>query len=72
MEVIEFEFIRGFENYLITSDGKVFSIDTDKFSKPRLRGKKTTQYYCVCLYNQKKKQNISVHKLVADAFLEKH
>jgi hypothetical protein len=64
--------IKEFENYLITVDGKVFSLKTMSFLK--LRKNRENGYYRTELYdgklnNNKKRKNLSIARLVADAYL---
>jgi hypothetical protein len=64
--------IKEFENYLITVDGKVFSLKTMSFLK--LRKNRENGYYRAELYdgklnNNKKSKNLSIARLVANAYL---
>ena len=64
--------IEGFENYLISLDGKVFSLNTMSFLK--LRKNRENGYFRAELYNNnltnnKKSKNLSVARLVANAYL---
>lgn len=64
----EWKDIKGFEGmYRVSNTGKVYSIRRNIILKP-----KTDRYgYCVvCLWNGKN-NHTTVHRLVADAFLEK-
>ena len=58
--------IEGFENYLVASSGRVFSLRNNKYlkSSPNARG-----YYLVGLYHKGKMVTKYVHRLVAEAFL---
>jgi hypothetical protein len=62
-----FRFIKNFENYMISDEGRVFSIKKHKFLKPRLNN---WGYYYVSLYNYNIKKNFTVHRLVGLHFLE--
>lgn len=58
--------IKGFDNYQVTDDGRVWSKKSRKFLKQSdLNG-----YKVVTLYNSKKAKNYLVHRLVATEFLE--
>ena len=58
--------IRGYPNYLIEPDGRVFS----KFSNKYLKfNEKKNHYYSVELFNENGSKRLSVHRLVADAYL---
>jgi hypothetical protein len=64
--------IEGFDNYLISVDGKVFSLKTMSFLK--LRKNRENGYYRAELYNgklnnNKKSKNLSIARLVANAYL---
>jgi len=64
--------IEGFENYLISLDGKVFSLKTMSFLK--LKKSIKHGYFRAELYNKnlnktKKSKIFSVHRLVANAYL---
>ena len=60
------EKIRGFENYSVTRDGKVFSHNRNKFIKYQINNR---GYCYVQLCNKKKRLTTSVHRLVALAFI---
>lgn len=61
-----FKQVEHFEDYLIFSDGRVFSTKTNIFLK-LLRDKKG---YCVCkLLNGKNRKEAKIHRLVAHAFI---
>lgn len=54
--------VNGYENYLISKSGLVYSIKSKKLLKPTV----DTKGYCkVALYNDERKLNISLHRLVA-------
>lgn len=60
--------IKGWEDkYLIYSDGRVYSLVSHKFLKPRLS---MDGYERVALNNEGKSYEYRVHRLVAEAFLE--
>lgn len=62
--------IKGFEEYLIFNDGRVYSTKRNKFLSPRLSGRKTRQYYKVALYDGLgKPKNTFIHRLVAEHFI---
>lgn len=62
------KFIEGFENYKITTEGKVLSKHYGKLrvlsSVPDKFG-----YRCVGLYNHGTKKTVKIHRLVATAFI---
>jgi len=58
--------IKGFENYLITLDGKVFSLYTMKFIKSRVTN---AGYQQIQLFNKSNYKYFLVHRLVADAYI---
>ena len=59
--------IDGFENYAITSNGKVFNVNTmkEKIPTDNQRG-----YLYVDLYNSGKRKRFYVHRLVAQYYIE--
>lgn len=57
----------GYEGlYSVTKDGRVFSHFKDKFLTPKNRG----EYHAVSLYKDGSRKNHSIHRLVAETFLE--
>lgn len=71
----EFRYIVGYPNYVVTSFGKVINIKTLTILKPRKQygsGKKQDSYrtYWVALCKNGKPKNFSIHRLVAEAFLD--
>jgi hypothetical protein len=58
--------IKGFEDYLITLDGKVFSLKTMKFLKLRVTN---AGYNQIQLFNKDGYKYFSVHRLVAEAYI---
>ena len=54
--------------YQVSRDGRVFSLVTNKWLKPRSAG---NGYHAVMLYKDKKGKNFLVHRLVAEAFVER-
>jgi len=60
--------IPSFDGYSVTKDGRVYSLVTNKWLKPRNAG---AGYQSVMLYKDKKGKNFYVHRLVAEAFLDK-
>ena len=58
--------IAGYDGlYAITNDGKVWSYRKNTFLNPYL----TRGYLKVCLYKDKSKKQVLIHRLVAEAFL---
>ena len=63
----EIKDIKGFEGlYKVTSDGKVYSVRSKIFLKPRIK----EEYETLKLTVNYKRKSFSVHRLVAAAFLE--
>lgn len=58
--------VKGFENYLITLDGRVFSLYTMKFIKSKITN---AGYHQIQLFNKGVYKHFSVHRLVADAYI---
>lgn len=56
--------VRGYPNYLIYPDGRVWSKKSEIFLKPRLTGKKY-KYYAVNLWDGYSCRNHKIHRLVA-------
>ena len=59
--------IEGFENYLISDDGKVYNSKTNKELKQQIS---TSGYYNIQLYKNKKVYMKYIHRLVAKAFID--
>ena len=59
--------IKGFEDYLITLDGKVFSLKTMKFLKSKVTN---AGYSQIQLFNKNGYKYFSVHRLVAEAYIQ--
>ena len=61
------KWIEEFENlYKISKTGKVFSVRSDRFLK---NSPSSTGYHKVVLYNNGFRKTMSVHRLVAEAFI---
>lgn len=58
--------IPGYENYLVTSWGRVFNTETGEYLKPYSHYK---GYLRVDLFNEDGKKHFKVHRLVAQAFI---
>lgn len=58
--------IKGYPNYIVTSNGKVYNIKTNLEKSP---GKDTKGYLKVDLYRSGRRRTFKIHRLVADAFL---
>jgi len=59
--------VKGFENYLITLDGRVFSLYTMKFIKSKVTN---AGYHQIQLFSGKGNyKHFSVHRLVAEAYI---
>lgn len=62
----EWKTIPEFPDYLISSDGDIKSKYSGKTLKPKIaRG-----YSQACLYNERKKRFVLIHRLVASSFVE--
>lgn len=59
--------VKGFENYLVTDTGRVYSLKRGRYLKAR---KNRDGYLRVKLCKNCKPYNKSVHRLVAEAFIE--
>lgn len=59
--------IKGYEDYLISDTGQVYSSKTGKYLKP---SKNKDGYYQVDLYKNRKRKTIFIHRLVAQAFID--
>lgn len=59
--------IKGYPNYLISLDGKVFSLLSMKYLKPHLVG---SGYYQVQLFNKEGYKNLLIHRLIAENYLD--
>lgn len=66
-QIADMKPIPGFENYLISKDGKVYSTITNKFFNP---SKTKDGYLKVALRGNGKSYYFRVHKLVAMTYLE--
>lgn len=66
-QIAEMKPIPGFEDYLISKDGKVYSTKTDKFFNP---SKTKDGYLKVALRGNGKSYYFRVHKLVAMTYLD--
>lgn len=58
--------IPGYENYLVTTWGRVYNTETGQFLKPYSHYK---GYLRVDLFNADGKRHFKVHRLVANAFI---
>lgn len=58
--------IKDFEDYLISDDGRVYSLKSQRYLTPELSA---TGYYKVILYNKGKRKVFRIHRLVAQAFI---
>jgi hypothetical protein len=62
-----FKFIKNYEKYMISDEGRVFSIKTHRFLK---LGINTSGYYYVNLCKYGIVKSFSIHKIVSQAFLD--
>jgi len=62
----EWRIVRGFDNYLVSNDGRVMNSKTGRGLKPRI---KKTGYHQVALYNDTYREDLGIHVLVARAFI---
>lgn len=60
--------IKDYPNYLVTTDGRIFSLKKMAFLKKMLNN---VGYYHTCLYNENGGKFFLVHRLMAEAFLPK-
>jgi hypothetical protein len=60
--------ITGFENYAVSSFGRVKNLETGRVLKPSLTSYKKNGYKTVKLYRNGVFQSVLVHRLVATAF----
>jgi hypothetical protein len=60
--------INGYKDYIIYDDGRVFSLKSKKFLSPRIRGSRRP-YYIVALFGDDGRQDICIHRLVAEHFI---
>lgn len=58
--------IEGFEDYLVSSSGKIYSLKSNKYLKPNIV---TNGYYQVCLFKNGKRYRKYIARLVAQAFI---
>lgn len=70
----EWRKVRGYDGYLVSDKGRVFSMKVKRLMKPHKRdspGGKTgrPQLTAVCLTRNGKKHTLYVHRLVADTFI---
>lgn len=75
MELLENEEIKpikNYEDYYISSFGRVWSSKTNRWLKPNLRGDKkiNSLYLCVSLCKEGFIKSFTIHRLVAENFLD--
>ena len=58
--------IKDFPNYMVNKFGQVYTMRSDKILQPL---KSIEGYVCYALTKDKKRYNVNVHKLVAEAFI---
>ncbi len=58
--------IKGYEDYLVTDTGLVYSLKSQRYLKPR---KQNNGYLIVCLGKNGRFKNFTIHRLVANAFI---
>lgn len=58
--------IKGYENYVINEDGTVYSLFTNKILKTNIS---KTGYHSVELFNDAGSKRITIHRLVAEAYI---
>lgn len=63
---VETKFIDGFDNYTINTNGEIVNVNSGSTVKPFNRYK---SYLKVSLYKNGIKKNLSVHRLIAKAFI---
>ena len=62
-----FRFVPGYDNYSVTSHGRIRNNITDRILKPGLNG---CGYYTVSLYKDGVKKTHKIHRLVAIVFVD--
>lgn len=62
-----FKMIPGYNNYLISENGEVYSIKSKKYIKPRIN---ENNYLIIDLYKNNIRKTYKLHRLVAQAFLD--
>lgn len=67
---VEYKHIEGYDDYMVSSDGKVWSL---KYGKIKELKPATINggYLCVCLYKDGKCKTYKVHQLVLNTFVPK-
>lgn len=67
----EWKDIQGYEDlYRVNTNGEVYSVRSNKILKPFYRGRRPdNKYFVVELHKNNKGKTISVHRLVAEAFI---
>ena len=63
----EYKIIKNYPNYEVSTFGNIRNITTGNILKGRLRGK---GYYAVALFNENGRKDVSIHRIVADTFIE--
>lgn len=58
--------VKGYENYIVNEDGTIYSLFTNKILKPNIT---KTGYYTVELFNNFGSKRMTIHRLVAKAFI---
>lgn len=66
-EVETFVEIEGFENYEVSNLGKVRNIKSGRLLKPWII---QSGYLGLCLYENNKRKNLLLHKIIATAFID--
>lgn len=69
-KVVEYKLIEGYPDYMVSSDGKVWSL---KYGKMKELSPSTDKggYLCVCLYKDGECKTYKVHRLVLNTFVPK-
>lgn len=69
---VEWKDVKGWEEYYrVSSDGQIYSKHSNKILKQFTRGsRKDNKYLVVNLYTRSNDKYVSVHRIVAEAFLE--
>lgn len=62
-----FKMIPGYNNYLVSENGEVYSIKSKKYIKPRIN---ENNYLIIDLYKNNLRKTYKLHRLVAQAFLD--
>jgi hypothetical protein len=66
--MIDYRLIKGYENYVLSTNGEVYSIKKKKYLKPRI-WKEEIPYKLIYLYKNRKRKTYYLHRLLALHFI---